>query len=253
VDRPRFAQEDLEFLSAFANQAAIAIDNATLRQRLADEALKRNTLVRFFPPTAIEAIMDAGGELAVTETPASVVFCDISGFTRLCSAMKPRQVIDLLNEYFPAVVAPVFAHEGTLEKYIGDALLAAWGAPIRHDDDADRAVSAALDMQRAVAGLNAQWTAVGRDIQLAVHIGVATGEVAAGNIGSPQYVQYATVGEVTNLASRICGVAQPHEVVIDEETRRRLRRRDLILEGLPPTRVKGHAEPLTLHRVRWRN
>jgi len=246
----RYGQSDLEFLSAFAHQVAIAADNAGLRKRLEAEALRRSTLQRFFPPTTIEALMKAGGELPVTETPATVVFCDISGYTGLCARRRPREVIEFLNAYFPAVVGAVVAHEGTLEKYIGDALLATWGAPIRREDDAARAVAAALDMQRAVTELNASFRETGRFEDIAVHIGVATGPVAAGNIGSSQYVQYATVGEVTTLASRICGEAGPGEVVIDEATRAAMGSAVPEVEALPPTTVRGHPRALTLYRLK---
>lgn len=246
----RYGQTDLEFLSAFAHQVAIAVDNASLRMRLETEALRRSTLQRFFPPTTIEALMKAGGELPVTETPATVLFCDISGFTALCARRRPRKIIEFLNAYFPAVVGAVVAHEGTLEKYIGDALLATWGAPLRHDDDAARAVAAALDMQRAVGELNEEFRRTGRFEEIAVHIGVATGAVAAGNIGSSQYLQYATVGQVTTLASRICDVAGPGEVVIDEATRATMGAAAREVVPLPVTTVRGHPNPLTLFRVR---
>jgi len=128
-------------------------------------------------------------------------------------------------------------------------LLATWGWPIRRDDDAARAVAAAVDMQRAVAELNADFLESGRFEPMAVHIGIATGRVAAGNIGSSQYVQYATVGEVTTLASRICGVAGPGEIVIDEATRVQRGADAPAMVGLPATLVRGHPHSLTLYRL----
>ena len=243
----RFAEEDLHFLSAFANQAAIAIHNASLSSRLAQEAVTRNTLMRFFPPTAIEAIVQGRDSLAARETEATALFCDLSGYTEMSSRMSPKAVIELLNHYFPVMADIVFKHEGMLEKYIGDALLAVWGAPFSHPDDAARAVRAAVDMQRAVHGLSASGKL---PPGLAVHIGVKSGIVAAGNIGSQQYLQYATIGDATNVASRICNVAAEREILIDANTAGRLDT-GFALEALAPVVVKGKAEPLELFRVGW--
>ncbi len=242
----RFGEEDVAFLSAFANQAAVAIDNAMLREELAEEAVARNNLLRFFPPSAIDAIMGhGGGSLEAIETEATAVFCDISGYTALSATLSPRQVIDLLNAYFPRMADIVFQHEGTLEKYIGDAMLAVWGAPFRKPDDPLRAVRAAIDMQRAMKRLNRE-VDVGRE--LAIHVGVNTGRVAAGNIGSDRYLQYATIGDATNVAARICDVARAGEVLIDAVTRERIGDA-LPVEAIPPVSVKGKDTPLTLYRV----
>jgi adenylate cyclase len=252
LTRPdRFVEEDLEFLTAFANQAAIAIDNAGLRDELAEQAVARNTLMRFFPPTSVDAIMTSGTSLDAIETEATILFCDISGFTRLSSTLQPRQIIDLLNTYFPVMSDIVFRHEGTLEKYIGDALLAVWGAPIKRPDDAKRAVAAAVDMQGAMAGLNAQLSLAA---PLRIHIGVNSGRVAAGNIGSRQFLQYATIGDATNVAARVCNEARAGEILIDALTAERVAASGgspWPVEPLPPVTVKGKATPLSLLRVRF--
>ena len=245
VTRPRpFEENDLAFLAAFASQAAIALDNAALGQKLAAEAVYRGHLLRFFPPTAVEAIVRQGLD-EIVETEATILFCVISGYTAFSARRSPREVIAMLNAYFPVMAEIVFRHEGTLEKYVGDALLAAWGAPLRHPEDAQRAVAAAIDMQRAMSSLHERW----RGEPLRVHIGVASGPVAAGNVGTSAFVQYATIGDVTNRAARICGVAGAGEIVIDEATRRRLPG-GWPLTSLPPTALKGTAVQ-ALHRVDW--
>ncbi len=243
----RFGQEDLDFLSAFASQAALAIDNALLAKKLEREAVQKSHLERFFPRAVVEAILARRADpFEPVETEATLLFCDISGFTKLASRMRPRELIALLNGYFPTLSEVVFRHEGTIEKYIGDALLAVWGAPVAHDDDPTRAVRAALEMRRAAERLGRE-----RRVPLSVHIGIGTGPVAAGNVGSPEYLQFATVGDATNVASRICSVARPGQILVDERTRARLDPRlELDLEALPPISVKGKDEPLRLHRVR---
>ncbi len=243
----RSGEEDLALLSAFACQAAVAIENAMLSAKLAAEAVNRSNLLRFFPPAALPAIMKQDA-LGAIEVEATALFCDISGYTEMSSRMKPTEIISLLNAYFPVMSEIVFRYEGTLEKYIGDALLAVWGAPLAHEDDVVRAVRAAIDMQRAVRELNASW---GADRQIAIHIGVNSGMVAAGNIGSKEFIQYATIGDATNVASRICGVATDGEIVLGGPLISRVRDAGIRLTPLEPVKVKGKAEPLTVYRVEW--
>jgi adenylate cyclase len=243
----RFGEEDLEFLAAFASQAGIAMHNAVLNARLSEEAVARNNLLRFFPPTTSEAILEEGGAIGSVDTEATMLFSDLSGYTALSSELAPREVIELLNRYFPVMAEIVFDNEGTLEKYIGDALLAVWGAPFARDDAPVLAVGAAVEMQRAMRELN---RALDLPRELAIHVGVATGPVVAGNIGTERYLQFATIGDATNVASRICGVARDGEILVDARSAARLGD-GFSLEPLDPVAVKGKAEPLELFRVRW--
>jgi adenylate cyclase len=244
-----FTEEDLEFLTAFGNQAAIALDHAHLARRLEEEAVLRNAYQRFFPPDVVRQLKALRGTpLEVREADVTILFSDITGFTAMSSRLKPRQVVDMLNAYFPVMADIVFRHEGTLEKYIGDALMAVWGAPFARPDDADRAVRAAVEMQRALDGLNARWRQEGAP-EIQVHIGLNSGPAAAGNIGSERYLQYATVGDVTNVAARVCGVAGPGEVLITDATRALLDADRYTLDPLSPVKVKGRDAPLALFRV----
>jgi len=246
-----FLQEDLEFLNAFASQASIALENSRLHRRIEEEAVTRNTLVRFFSPATITRLIESGAALhVVTEAEVTALFADISNFTAMSSEMQPREVLELLNEYFPAMTDVVFKQEGTLEKYIGDAMMAIWGAPFSHDDDADRALRAAVDMQLALRDLNREW-AVRRKREIHIHVGLNTGTVAVGNIGSDRYLQYAAVGDATNVASRVCGVAAQGEILITESTLAKLCNRSIRIEKLEPVTVKGKEQALQLYRVGW--
>jgi adenylate cyclase len=245
-----FTGEDLEVLSAFAAQAAIAIENARLYQRLQNEAISRANLLRFFPPTTVAQLLKDPKLTEVIDTEVTALFCDISGFSQMSAQMEPRDVVAMLNRYFSVITEVVFEHEGTLEKYIGDALLAVWGAPFRRDDDARRAVQAAVEMQAAIDQLNLQHTDVP---PLRIHIGLNTGPVAAGNIGSKHYLQYATIGDATNLASRICNFAKPGEIAMGAPTLERLGQPvEWPIEGPEMVRVKGREQPLPVYKVRWR-
>ena len=247
----RFDADDLDLLVAFANQAAMALENADLQRRLEEEAVLKSTMMRFFSPATIRQLRSAGESgLEMVETEVTALFADLSGFTEMSDTMPPREVVALLNDYFPVMAEIVFRHEGTLEKYIGDALLAVWGAPLAHADDANRAVQAAVEMQNAMAGLNARWASRGRPT-LQMHVGLNTGPVAAGNVGSAEYVQYATIGDTTNVASRICSTAKEGEILISERTRAALVDAPWPLSPMAPVTVKGKAQPLVLHRVGW--
>jgi adenylate cyclase len=177
--------------------------------------------------------------MPVVDAEVTALFCDISGFTALSERREPREILELLNEYFPLMAEIVFRHEGTLEKYIGDAMLAVWGVPFAHDDDADRAVRAAVEMQLAARGR-----------QFGIHVGLHTGRVAAGNVGSDRYVQYATVGDTTNLASRMCGLAGQGEIYISGATLAKLKDSRRV-EAVGPMSVKGREALIDVHTVRW--
>ncbi|MDY7227559.1 adenylate/guanylate cyclase domain-containing protein [Hyalangium rubrum] len=251
----RFSQEDLEFLSSFANQVAIALENSMLYRRIEQEAVVRSNYQRFFPPSALKRLeqSSSGMVLGARETEVTTLFSDIAGFTQMSSRMRPIEVVDMLNEYFPVMADIVFEQEGTLEKYIGDALMAIWGAPFSHPDDADRALWAAVRMQQELVPLNERRRARQQE-EIRVHIGLNTGPVAAGNIGSNRFLQYATIGDTTNVASRVCSAAQSGEVLITQSTYDRLvERQRWKLELLPPVQVKGKDAPLTLYRVDWRD
>jgi adenylate cyclase len=249
-----YHKEDLEFLSSLANQAAIAIENANLYRNMQSEVIRRTKLERFFP-LAVSKKIEEGWDLnRIVETEVTALFSDISGFTEMASQMQPRKVLEFLNEYFKVMVEGiVFPFGGTLEKYIADALLAVWGSPYQKDDDAIMGVNAAIAMQWAMRKLNEEWAEQGRDLQIQIHIGLNTGMVAAGNIGSENLIQYTNIGDTMNVASRICTAAKGGEVYISESTMMQISQFNLPLDKLEPIKVKGKEEPLQLYRVHWQN
>jgi adenylate cyclase len=208
------------------------------------ESVASERLGRFFAPEVARQIRDAREVvLGGVERDVTVLFSDIAGFTRMSSRMSPAEIVALLNEYFPRMVDIVFRHQGTLEKYVGDALLAVWGAPVAQNDAAARAVAAAVEMQQVVAGMRLA-------VPISIHVGIHSGRVAAGHIGEKRYLQYAVIGDTTNVASRICGVAEPGTILVSEETRERLGP-SVLLDPVAPVAVKGKDEPLRLYRVPW--
>lgn len=214
------------------------------------ESVSNERLSRFFSPE-IASWITAEPELAVRATGCrvTVLFSDISGFTAMSSRMSPEEVVDLLNAYFPRMVEIVFRHGGTLEKFIGDALLAVWGAPVARPDDTDRAVAAANEMQEEVTRFNAEQEARGRP-PIAIHIGIASGPAAAGYIGTDRYVQYAVIGDTTNVAARICAAAGREETLVSETTRSWHSGDGVVFQPAPAIAAKGKDAPVAVHRVR---
>ncbi len=247
-----YTSQDLKLFTAIVTQASSAIENARLHKNMQSEVILRTKLERFFPAAVSQKIEEGWDLNRIVETEVTALFSDITGFTAMTSQMQPRKILEFLNEYFKVMVEDiVFPLGGTLEKYIADALLAVWGAPYQKDDDAIMAVSAAIKMQWAMSKLNEAWAKQGRDLQIQIHIGLNTGMVASGNIGSEQLIQYCNIGDTMNVASRICTAASAGEIFISETTRTKISQFNLPLERLDLIKVKGKEEPLQLYRIEW--
>jgi len=225
-DNPRskqFIEDDLEVFTALCNYAAVAIEQARLSQLLIDETRKRERLQRYHSPGVVNRILHAEsaleGQISTQERDVTVMFVDIVSFTKLCEHMEPSGIADLLNDYFGRMAEIVFDYEGTLDKFIGDAILAVFGAPFDQSDHAERAVATAVEMRRALARFNAERG--GSPIRF--RIGINTGRGVTGDIGSPKRREFTTLGDVVNTASRLeSSVAKPDQIVISESTRARL-------------------------------
>ena len=159
--------------------------------------------------------VNLGGE----RKTVAILLSDIRGFTALAEQMAPEDLVQFLNAYFSAMVDIVFAHEGALDKFMGDAVLALFGAPVHHDDDSLRAVKAALAMQEKLRELNEEWRTGGKPA-LRVGIGIATGEVVVGNIGSTKRLEYTAIGQDVNHAQRIEELTKqfPADILVSEAT-----------------------------------
>jgi adenylate cyclase len=253
VDNPstthRFSDDDLEFLVAFAGIAAVAIENSQFAERIRREALVRSNFERYFAPQLAARIADSAEatKLGGDKRPVAVLFSDIRGFTPLSESMNPDDIATLLTEYFTEMVECVFRHGGMLDKFIGDAVMAQWGAPLGNADDADRAMQAAVDMMAALDTLNARWRTQGRPA-LEIGIGLNYGEAFAGNIGSERRLEFTVIGDTVNTASRLCSAAGPGEILISDAMRRAMSEPPELAE-CPPMELKGKSQPLPLYRV----
>ena len=245
----RFRESDLEFLIAFAGIAAAAIENSRYAERIRHETLVRSNFERYFAPSLAERIAESpeAARLGGDRRQVAVLFSDLRGFTALSETMRPDAIAALLSEYFTEMVECVFKHGGTLDKFIGDAVMAQWGAPLGAPDDADQALSAALDMQESLEQLNARWRADGRP-ELRAGIGLSFGEVFAGNLGSERRMQVTVIGDTVTTAARLCEAAAGGEVLIADAMRLALAETPR-LEERPPLELKGKSQPVRVFRV----
>jgi len=245
-----FADEDLEFLIAFGGLTAVAIENSQLSERIRREALVRSNFERYFSPNIAQVIAEQqdAGRLPSEKRPVVVFFSDIRGFTPMSETMSPDEIAKLLTEYFTEMVDKVFEHGGTLDKFMGDAIMALWGAPIAHEDDADRAVQCALAQLTELEKLNSKWKQEGRT-EVQIGIAINFGEVFAGNIGSDRRLEYTVIGDAVNTAYRLCGKAGPNEILISEPFYQQLKKKPPV-EALEPIQVKGKAKKIPVYRVK---
>jgi len=180
----------------------------------------------------------------------TVLFSDIRGFTTVTERGQPEEIVGMLNEYFTRMVDIVFAHKGTLDKFVGDMVMALFGAPLDDADHAQHAVDAALAMIRELNRLNEKWTAEGRPA-LDIGIGINTGPMIAGNIGSEAIMSYTVIGDAVNLGSRLESLNKQYgtRIIISEATRDALPDRYLF-RPLGDVVVKGKTKPVSIYEVK---
>lgn len=208
------------------------------------------TLGRYMSPVVAQRVLDEGGDrLGGIRQNVAVLFCDIRGYTALAESMDAQHVVELLNAYFSVMVDAVFAENGLLDKYIGDAMMAVFGVPFPQDDDSIRACRAALRMRDALAEFNLLQQKMGRE-PVGIGIGINSGEVISGNIGSERRLEYTCIGDGVNLASRIEGLSKHYGVtiVMSEYTRREIGEEFLTRE-LDLVRVLGKQQPIRLFEL----
>ena len=179
----------------------------------------------------------------------TVLFSDIRGFTTLSEKGQPEDVVHTLNEYFTRMVHLVFLHKGTLDKFVGDMVMALFGAPLSDPRHADHAVEAALDMVAELEQLNHRWRAEGRP-ELDIGIGINTGPMIAGNIGSDAIISYTVIGDAVNLGSRLESLNKEYgtRIIISDATREELTGRYLF-RSLGDVVVKGRTKPVAIFEV----
>jgi len=226
--------------------------NENLQQRV-DEQVQElehaTALRRYVSPQIAESILSGQREVQLVSTRKNltVLFSDIRGFTPMSERMESEELIDLLNEYLSEMTDIVFKHGGTLDKYIGDAIMAFFGDPVPFEDHAERAVEAALEMQDRLAELKERWL-VERDEELWTGIGVVTGYVTVGNIGSSARMDYTVMGNNVNLASRLADSAAPGQILVADRTLAQVR--DLVeATQVDEVALEGVSRPIRIYAI----
>jgi adenylate cyclase len=249
-----FTRDDLELVSAVAAQTAVAVENARAHARLAREEVARANYGRFLPEYVVQQILENPDsfKLGGVNQTLTVLFADIRGFTRLSENASPDRVVQLLNNYFTAMSDVIFAHGGTLDKYIGDGLMALFGAPTASPDDPCNAVSAAVQMQRRMEDINTQLRAEGL-AEIAIGIGLHTGVATVGYIGSERRSEYTAIGDTVNLAARLEQNALPGQIILSDATARAAEGAGCEFHPRPPITVKNRVQPVPIFEVDWRS
>jgi adenylate cyclase len=252
VDNPqhhKFTPSDLDLFTALSNYAAVAIAHARLAARVLEETRRRERLERYHSPAVADRILKSGAEadgaLIAHERDLTVLFADLVGFTTMVEGMPPQQVAVLLNAFFARMADAIFQHEGTLDKFIGDSVLAIYGAPLDLSNHALNAVRSAQSMRRALTALNEERPDSVLRMRVAIHTGIAL----VGDMGSPKRREYTVLGDVVNTAARIeDAVAGAGQIVITKATLDRL-------GGAIPARslgaipLRGKSEPVEMFEV----
>ncbi len=200
------------------------------------------------PREYAERLLAARGQASAERRLVTILFSDVKGSTALAEHLDPEDVMEIMNGAFEHLIAPVYRHEGTLARLMGDAILAFFGAPIGHEDDPERAIRAALEIQ---AGIQAYAVRLAHERGIAdfnVRVGINTGLVVVGEVGSDLRVEYTAMGDAINLAARMEQNAPPGGILVTHDTYR-LVREIFDVQPQPPLSVKGHAEPVRTYFV----
>ena len=246
-----FTPDHLELISAVAAQTAVTVETIKAHTRLAREEVARANYSRFMPEYVVKQLLESPNSfrLGGVNQTVTVLFADIRGFTALSERENPEKVVSLLNRYFSAMTDIIFEHGGTLDKYIGDGLMAIFGAPTATPEDALNAVKAAVTMQKRITTLNEELRIDGLE-QIAVGIGLHTGEATIGYIGSDKRSEYTAIGDTVNLASRLESNAAGGQILISEATS--TASGNLIpVNTREPLTVKNRIQPVDVFEVRW--
>lgn len=256
----QFDHHDLKILQSFANMSSVAIDNARLvsdlRESLQKErrlSIEKEKMRAYIPQQAVDEITHSresqialGGKVV----DATVMFSDIKGFTSLSEKMKATNVVAFLNEYMTAMADIVAFHAGVVDKFIGDGLMAVFLPSTLKDNHALRAVRAGIQMQKELAGIKEGWQSRRPEVKdIGIRIGINSGEMVAGNIGSQSRMEYTVIGDNVNVASRIESNGQVGEVLVGEATYLRVRSQGVRAERLEPLFVKNREQQVDVYRI----
>jgi adenylate cyclase len=240
VEVPVTTADELGVLTASFNRMV-----RSLREK---EMIKR-AFTRYVAREVVEEVLKDPEHLMLSgeRREATVLFCDIRGFTTLSERLTPEQVVSLLNEFYTTAIETTFKHDGTLDKFLGDAVMCVFGAPIAHPDHAERAIKTALEMRTALTELSKRRSIRGLD-PFEVGIGVALGDVVAGTVGTEERMEYTVIGDSVNVAARLQNHAKAGSILLSRRTYEAVH--DLVeAVSRGPLKVKGKEEDVEVYEV----
>src|SRR5580658_10026222 len=246
----QFQPKDLEVLTSVAGQAAMFIENTILQKKVEQEIVLRDRFMRLCAPNVAEQMISGklevkkGGHLAQELT---LFNSDIRGFTAMSEGTPAETIVEMLNEYFELMVETLFKYEGTLDKFMGDGIMAFWGAPLAHPDDAVRCVQCALDQMQVLDRFNRQ-RVIDDKPRLAVGVGIHTGPGVVGYVGSSKALSYTVIGDTANTSSRLCSSAVSGQIIVSETTLARIGNR-FEVEEIEARSLKGKEKPMRRFNV----
>ncbi len=245
----RFTEEDLELFEAVASQSAIAIENAQLTEKMIEEERRRANLERFLSPRVVDQVLRSPGviELGGTKQEVTALFSDIRGFSGLAERISPADVVSLLNEYFTEMAEVIFRHDGTLDKYVGDEIMAVFGTPVSVPGHSLRAVRVALEMQQGLCSMRETWLRANRPA-FQIGIGIAAGTAIAGYIGSPRRMEFTAIGDIVNVGRRLCAMAEPGQILVCEKVAEGVSEH-VAMRPLGPMVLKGKEKPVSVYEI----
>ncbi len=242
-----FGEKDLQLFASIGSQAAVAIHNSMLARNIEHEAKTRAQFQRLLSPNLVEQVV--AGKLQLEKGGASseitMLFSDIRGFTAMSERRAPEEIVRMLNEYFELMVDVVFKYQGTLDKFVGDEIIALFGAPVPLPNAELSAVKCGLEMMHVLKDFNRTRAAEGQE-EIKIGIGINTGRVVTGAIGSSRALQYTAIGDAVNTTSRLCNVAKSGEVIVSHATFHKVAKRVLAVE-LAPVRLKGKVDEVQIY------
>lgn len=244
-----YNREDIDLLRTLANHGAVAIENARLVDQMKNEEKVRLNLARYLSPQIVDQVIkkDVEVNLGGDRKVVTVLFSDIRNFTRISESLPPDKLVQLLNEYFTEMAAIIFENQGSLDKYIGDAIVAVFGSLITLENSSRSAAQAAIQMMKRMWKLNEKWKNQ-YGFTMDIGIGINTGEVFLGNIGSPERMEFTVIGDTVNIASRFSGLAKAGQILITKETLSNLGP-EIKYTELPPIEVKGKTGKLEVFEI----
>jgi adenylate cyclase len=231
----------------------LALASAVARDTVLKREVELAAMRLYLPPQVADQIgaTDGSIELGGVLQTVTVLFADIRGFTPLSEQMDAREVVLMLNEFFTAMTEAIQEAGGTLDKYIGDCVMALFGAPVSSPDDAERALRAAIGMQREALRLNEGRRSRGL-CDLRIGVGLHTGPAVIGNIGSAQRMQYTAIGDTVNVAARVVSTAAPGQVLVSEAVRAAVSNQT-VFEPLGEVKLKGRTQMVNIYSVVWQD